>query len=109
MPTVDETLDSTYEIMREKLAGVVPEIELRYKAERVFHINRLKERNGAVILGHNYMEPALYHFVPDYVGDSLELCRLACRTDAPISGFCGVRFMPERAQILNPDTTVSTP
>ncbi len=109
MPTVDETLDSTYEIMREKLAGVVPEIELRYKAELVFHINRLKEQSGAVILGHNYMEPALYHCVPDYVGDSLELCRLAARTDAPIIVFCGVRFMAETAKILNPDKTVLIP
>ncbi|MFQ5424340.1 MAG: quinolinate synthase NadA [Phycisphaerae bacterium] len=109
MPTVDETLDTTYEKMREKLAGVVPEIELRYKAELVFHINRLKERHGAVILGHNYMEPALYHCVPDYVGDSLELCRLAARTDAPIIVFCGVRFMAETAKILNPDKTVLIP
>ena len=32
---------------------------------------------GAIILGHNYMEPALFLTVPDVTGDSLELARRA--------------------------------
>jgi len=91
------------------LAGVVPAIELGYKAELAAEINRLKREKNAVILGHNYMEPALFNSIPDYVGDSLELCRKAAETDADIIVFCGVRFMAETAKILNPEKTVLIP
>src|SRR6476619_1366979 len=91
------------------LAGVVPEIELGVKAELAAEINRLKLERNAVILGHNYMEPALYNSIPDFVGDSLELCRKAAATDADIIVFCGVRFMAETAKILNPAKTVLIP
>ncbi len=91
------------------LAGVVPEFELGYKAELAAEINRLKREKNAVILGHNYMEPALFNSIPDFVGDSLELCRKAAETDADIIVFCGVRFMAETAKILNPEKTVLIP
>jgi quinolinate synthase len=103
------TVDETYRLMAEKLSRVVPDVELRAKAKLVFEINRLKEARGAIILGHNYMEPALYHTVPDVVGDSLELSRKAARTDRDPIVFCGVRFMAETAKILNPDKTVLLP
>jgi quinolinate synthase len=95
--------------MREKLKDVVPDVELRYKAELAFEINQLKEQRGAVILGHNYMEPALFHSVPDFTGDSLELCRKAAQTNKDPIVFCGVRFMAETAKILNPERTVLLP
>ncbi len=104
-PTLEETLRR----MRTKLAGVVPEAEIAAKAELAFQINQAKKGRNAVILGHNYIEPALYHSVPDYVGDSLELSRISTETDADVIIFCGVQFMAETAKVLNPNKTVLIP
>src|SRR3979411_3051526 len=87
--------------LRSMLGDVVPEFELKLKAELAARINRLKMEKNALILGHNYMEPALFHSVPDYVGDSLDLARRAATTDKDIIVFCGVRFMAETAKIFN--------
>jgi quinolinate synthase len=102
-------VESTYQHMKSKLANVVPDVELRIKAELVEEINRLKIERNAVILGHNYMEPALFHTIPDFVGDSLYLSRQAATTDKDVIVFCGVRFMAETAKILNPEKTVLIP
>jgi quinolinate synthase len=98
-----------YEKLKGMLGEFVPDVELRYKAELAVEVNRLKEEKNAVILGHNYMEPALFHSVPDYTGDSLELSRRAAQTQKDIIVFCGVRFMAETAKILNPGKTVLLP
>ena len=45
MPIVADTFEQTYEIMRQKLDRLVPEIELKYKAELAYEINRLKKEN----------------------------------------------------------------
>jgi quinolinate synthase len=95
--------------LKEKLADVVPDVELRLKAELAVQINELKQQKNAIILGHNYMEPVLFHSVTDFKGDSLELSRKAAQTDKEIILFCGVKFMAETAKILNPTKTVLIP
>jgi quinolinate synthase len=101
--------DAMYSKLKERLADVVPDFELRMKAEVAAEINRLKLEKNAVILGHNYMEPALFYSIPDFVGDSLDLARKAAAADNDIIIFCGVRFMAETAKLLNPTKMVLLP
>ena len=103
------TASETLEFLKKTLRDIVPESELVYKAEIAYEINRLKKEKNAVILGHNYMEPALFYSIPDHVGDSLGLARIAAESNADRIVFCGVRFMAETAKILNPDRMVLLP
>jgi quinolinate synthase len=101
--------DTFYAELYGKLKNVVPEPEIQIKAEIAWEINKLKVEKNAVILGHNYMEAALFHSIPDHVGDSLGLSRIAAQTEKDIIVFCGVKFMAETAKILNPEKTVLLP
>ena len=103
------TVDETFADMQAVLGHLVPEFELRAKAELAAEIDQLKAEHNAVILGHNYMEPTLFYSVPDFKGDSLELSRKAAETDKDLIVFCGVRFMAETAKILSPEKTVLLP
>ena len=87
----------------------MPAFEIEAKAELVAEINQLKGEKNAVVLGHNYMEAALYNFVADIRGDSLALCRQAQQSTCDIILFCGVYFMAETAKILNPSRKVLIP
>jgi quinolinate synthase len=98
-----------YEQMKEKLGRVLPDAEIRLKAGVALEILKWKKRRNAVLLAHNYMEPALFYTVPDFRGDSLDLSRKAAAVTQEVIVFCGVRFMAETAKILSPGKTVLLP
>ncbi len=103
------SVEEIFEELKARIGEYTPEPELWAQAELAVEVNQLKVQRNAVILGHNYMEPALFHSVPDFVGDSLELSRKAARTDKDVIVFCGVKFMAETAKLLNPSRTVLLP
>ncbi|MCK0171770.1 quinolinate synthase NadA [Aliiroseovarius sp. S1123] len=72
-------------------------------------INELKKERNAVVLGHNYMTPEIYHGVSDFVGDSLQIAMKAQEVDAEVIVQAGVHFMAETSKILSPEKTVLMP
>ena len=94
---------------RERLDGVLPDIEIAALAPVIEEIEELKESRNAVVLAHNYMTPDIYHGVADMKGDSLALARLAKKTDAEVILMAGVHFMAETAKIVNQSKTVLIP
>jgi len=72
-------------------------------------INALKKERNAVILGHNYMTPEIFHGVSDFVGDSLQLAMKASDVKEDVIVQAGVHFMAETSKILSPQKTVLMP
>ena len=82
-------------------------LEFLGRKDLIERILLLREQKDVLILGHNYMEPLIYHLSGENErGDSLALSRFAAESDKPIILFDGVRFMAETAKILNPEKKV---
>src|SRR6201991_2131878 len=93
----------------ERVRRVIPPMEWPVFADDVEAILALKRQRNAVILGHNYMTPEIFHCVSDIVGDSLALAREAMKVEADVIVLAGVHFMAETAKLLNPSKTVLIP
>ncbi|MEX2465687.1 MAG: quinolinate synthase NadA [Gemmatimonadota bacterium] len=93
----------------ERLAGILPDVEIAVIEPLLMEIEELKRQRNAVVLAHNYMTPDIYHGVADLRGDSLALARMAGETDADVIVMAGVHFMAETAKIVNEQKTVLIP
>ncbi|MDD2866699.1 MAG: quinolinate synthase NadA [Candidatus Omnitrophica bacterium] len=76
--------------------------------DMVQNIDKLRKERNAVILAHNYQLPEVQD-IADHCGDSLELSRIAAKSDKKVIVFCGVFFMAETASILCPDKIILIP
>jgi len=92
-----------------KMSRVVSPVDWAIYAPYVKAINELKVKRNAVILGHNYMTPEIFHGVSDFVGDSLQLAIKATEVEADVIVQAGVHFMAETSKILSPDKIVLMP
>ena len=64
-------------------------------------IENLKKEKNCFILAHNYQYVEVQK-IADYVGDSLQMAKVATKTDAEMILLCGIKIMAETVKILNP-------
>ena len=82
-----------------------PSTELSRVREIQARILDLKRERNAILVVHNYQRDEIQE-IADITGDSLALAQAAMLSDAHILLFCGVRFMAESANVLNPEKIV---
>lgn len=75
---------------------------------KVARIRELLKEKNAVLLTHIYQRLEVQR-ASDFVGDSLDLSRIAAKTDAKIIVFSGVLFMAETAKLLSPNKKILLP
>jgi len=66
---------------------------------------KLKKDKNCFVIAHNYQDLEVQK-IADYVGDSLQMARVAAETDADMILLCGIKIMAETAKILNPEKKV---
>ncbi len=71
-------------------------------------IKQWATENGILLLAHSYQDGFIQECA-HFVGDSLELARVAASENADAICFAGVHFMAETAKLLNPDAEVFVP
>jgi quinolinate synthase len=71
-------------------------------------ITKLKKERDAVVLAHYYQKGEIQD-IADYIGDSLQLARIAAELKEKVIVLCGVHFMGETAKILCPEKIVIVP
>jgi len=89
------------------IKGFVDE-EVSPGIDLVSTIRKMASHKRAIILAHYYQEADIQE-IADFVGDSLDLSRVAADNDAEIIVFAGVHFMAETAKILSPRKKVLIP
>ncbi|MBC8414847.1 MAG: quinolinate synthase NadA [Candidatus Cloacimonetes bacterium] len=76
------------------------------QAEELYEIaEKLKKEKNCFVLAHNYQFMEVQK-IADYVGDSLQMAKVATKTEAKIILLCGIKIMAETVKILNPDKKV---
>src|SRR5262245_372503 len=108
-PAYTPAVESATAAIYQRVRHVIPQIEWPVHAPYIAAINELKRARRAIILGHNYQTPEIFHGVADLTGDSLALARMAAQTDAEVIVLCGVHFMAETAKVICPEKTVLIP
>jgi quinolinate synthase len=74
--------------------------------EELFEIaEELKIKKNCFVIAHNYQFMEVQH-IADYVGDSLQMAKVAAETEADMILLCGIKIMAETAKILNPEKKV---
>lgn len=99
-----------FQFLCSKIESILRKIQrgVNLKKSVFYKIKRLKNEKNALILSHFYQRSEVQD-VADFVGDSLELARIASEAQEEVIVFCGVDFMAQTAYILSPSKTILLP
>jgi len=74
--------------------------------EELYQIaEKLKKEKKCFVVAHNYQDMEVQK-IADYVGDSLQMAKVAAKTNADMILLCGIKIMAETAKILNSEKKV---